>query len=114
MLPRFARRFRCGGVHQHHSGDRVGVADGEGAYVEAAEGVARQHVGSWNVSVLQQRVEVGRYLPAVLRGVSGLAPSATCAVVDADSGVTGHGRRNPPENRRHLASARFEHDCGTA
>src|SRR6266540_3626557 len=82
--------------------------------VEAAEGVARQHVGSWNVSALEQRVEVGRYLRAVLGGVSGLAPPATCTVVDADTGVTGYGRRNPPHIRGHLARARLKHHCGTA
>ena len=76
--------------------------------------MARQHIGSGNVSALQQRVEVGRYLGAVLGGVSGLAPPATCAVVDAHTGVTGYGRRDPPEIRRHPACARFEHHGGRA
>jgi hypothetical protein len=114
MLPSVCRRCRCSGVHQHHFGDLIGVAGGEGEYVEAAEGMARHHIRSWNVSPLQQRVEVGRYLCAVLGGISGRAPPATCTIVDADPGVTGDGRRNPPENRRHPAATRFEHDCGAA
>jgi hypothetical protein len=50
----------------------------------------------------------------LLGGVSGLAPPATCAVIDAHTGVTGYGRRDPPKNRRHPACARFEHDGGRA
>ena len=112
--PGSRRGCRCGGVDQHHAGDLVGVAGGEGEHVEAAEGVAGQHVGSWHVSALQQRVQVGRDLGAVLGGVGGLAPAATGAVVDADPGVAGDGRGDPPEVRRHLAGARFEHDGGAA
>ena len=76
--------------------------------------MAGQHIGSWNVSALQQRVQVGRDLRGVLGGVSGLAPPATCAVVDADPGVTGDGRRDPPHVRGHLARAGLQHDGGTA
>jgi len=72
------------------------------------------HIGSRDVSAVQQRVEVGGSLRGVLEGVSELAPPSTCTVVDADLGVTGYGRRNPPEIRGQLASARLEHDRGTA
>ena len=48
----------------------------------------RQHVGSRDVPGLQHRVQVGRDLLGVLGGVRGFTPPATCAVVDADSGVT--------------------------
>jgi hypothetical protein len=50
--------------------------------------MARQHIGPWNVSALQQRVEVGHYLGAVLGGVSRLAPPATCAVIADHVGDT--------------------------
>ena len=96
------------------SGDVVGILGGEGEHVEAAEGVAGQHVGSRNVSALQQGVEVGRYLRAVLGAVSGLAPAVTCAVVDADAGLLGDGRGDPPEIRRHQAGTRFENHGGAA
>jgi hypothetical protein len=66
------------------------------------------------VSALQQGVEVGRDLRAILRGVSGLAPPATGAVVDADPGGPGDGRRDPPEIRRHSAGGRFQHHGGRA
>ena len=41
-----------------------------------------------------------------------VAPPATGTVVDADSGVIGDGRRYPAEGGGHVASARFQHDCG--
>jgi hypothetical protein len=62
------RRRRCGGVHQHHGGDLVGVASGEGEHLPAAEGMAGQHIGSGNLAALQQPVEVGGDLRAVLGG----------------------------------------------
>jgi hypothetical protein len=65
-----------------------------------------------DVPALQQPVEVGRDLRAVLGAVSGLTPPPTRAVIDADTGVPGDGRRDPPETRRHPAGARFEHDGG--
>ena len=104
----------AGGVHQHHAGDLVEGSERRGEHVEAAEGMARQHIGPWNVSALQQGVEVGRYLGAVLGAVSGLAPPATGAVIDTD---TVHGRRparSTQESTRHPACARFEHDSGRA
>ena len=58
---------------------------------------------------MQQRVEVGRDLRAVLRFVGGIAPPATGTVVDTDTGVAGHGRGDPSHVRRHLACAGLEH-----
>ena len=76
--------------------------------------MAREHVGSGNACPIQQRVQVGRDGGGVLGGVSGLAPPATCTVVDADPGVTGYGWRYPPEIRGRTACPGFEHDGGTA
>ena len=94
-------RGRRGGIEQRHAGDLVGVAGGEREHVEPAEGMARQHVRSGNLAALQQRVQVGRDLQAVLRSVRGLAPSTTRTVVDADPGVSGYRRSDPPETRGH-------------
>jgi hypothetical protein len=66
------------------------------------------------VSALQQRVQIGGYLCGVLPGVGGFAPPAAGTVVDADPGVPGDGRRDPPEIRRHLPGARLQHDGGRA
>ena len=95
-------------------GDLVGVLGGEGERVEAAEGMPRQYIGSRNVSALEQGVQVGRYLRAVLGAVSELAPAVTCAIVDADAGLSVDGRRDPPVNRRHQAGTRFENHGGAA
>ena len=45
---RVRRRRRRGRVHQHHAGDLVGVASGEAEHIQAAEGMAREHIGPWN------------------------------------------------------------------
>ena len=87
----------CGGVEEHQAGDLVGELRGEGLDVEAAEGVAGQHVGPGNVRAVEQRVQVGGDLGTVLWSVGGVAPASAGAVVHADCGVAGDRRRDPGE-----------------
>ena len=75
---------RGGGVDQHQAGDLVGVTGGEDQGVQAAEGVARHDIGSGNVPALQQGMQVGGDLGAVLGGVS-----APCGRV-SDAPATPH------------------------
>ena len=50
----------------------------------------------------------------VLRAVRCVAPAAAGAVIHANSGVAGHGRRNPREVGGGGAATRFQDHCGAA
>jgi hypothetical protein len=47
--PRVRRRRRGGGLHQHHAGDLLGIASGEGAHLQATNAMTGQHIapGTW-------------------------------------------------------------------
>ena len=66
-----------------------------------------QHVRPRDLGTFEQRVQVRGNVGTVLRAVRCVAPAATGAVIHADSGVAGHGRRNPPEVGGGGAATRF-------
>jgi hypothetical protein len=73
----------CGGVQKHETGGVVRELGGEALDVEAAEGVAGEHVGAGDPGALEQRVQVGGDLHTVLWAVSSVAPAPAGPVVDA-------------------------------
>ena len=76
------------------------IVGGEGLDVQAAEGVAGQHVGPGHLCTLEQRVQVGGYLGSVLRAVGGVAPPPAGTVIYAHCAVPGPRRARPNQGRR--------------
>ena len=80
---------------------------GEALDVQAAEGMTGQHVWPRDLGTFEQRVQVRGNVGTVLRAVGCVAPATAGAVIHADSGVAGHGRRNPREVGGGGAATRF-------
>ena len=66
------------------------------------------------MGAVKQRVQVRGNVGTVLGAARCVAPTATGAVIHADSAVAGYGRRNPTEVRGCPALTRFQDDRGGA
>ena len=99
----------AGGVEQDHPGDLLGVAVGVGHRVVAADGVPDQHVRAVLAGAGQQGVQIPGGGHPVLRFGGVLAPSLPGAVVGADPGGAGDGRRDPGPARREPTQPAHQH-----
>ena len=83
----------AGAVQQHHAGDLLGVPGGVRHRVGAAGGVPDQHVRAVLAGLGEEGVQVLGRLDAVLGAGGVVAPALAGAVVGADPGGRGDGRR---------------------